>query len=135
MGASLTTIEPSKNRQVLGSTKGKPFSGCPYDELIKAYHAELPDNPQCIALSDPRKRHIRARWEFWRSEGKYDTVEQGIAWWRDFFRFVGESRFLTGQAKSQQEGRDPFVANIDFLIGAETHVKVVEGRYHEAVAA
>ena len=107
---------------------------CPFEKLVAAYHAELPGNPRCMALSEGRKRQLRARWDFWRTQGRYDTIEEGITWWAKFFRYVGESAFLTGQAHPQP-GRPPFVADIDFLASPEKNLQIVEGKYHAEVAA
>lgn len=109
-------------------------ASCPVERLVELYHETLPANPRCRVLTDTRKRHIAARWDLWRKQGKYDTEEQGLAWWAKFFTFIGESAFLTGQAPPKA-GRAPFVADIDFVFAAEKHVQIIEGKYHGAAAA
>jgi hypothetical protein len=59
----------------------------------------------------------------------YTTVEEGLAWWRRYFMLVGKSRFLTGRAPPL-EGRAPFVADLEWLIGGH-FAGIVEGKYHD----
>jgi hypothetical protein len=61
------------------------------------------------------------------------TKERLLTWWRNFFGHVRESRFLSGMT-SGSDGRPPFIADFEWLIRPENHLKVREGKYHEAAA-
>ena len=58
----------------------------------------------------------------------YANEAAGIEWWRTFFSFVAESKFLTGKTPAR-EGKPPFVADLEWLIKPSNFVKVIEGRY------
>lgn len=93
---------------------------CPYDEILKLYHDKLPMLPKVVALSDHRKRAIKARW----SNGMY-----GLENWENYFEDVSQSKFLTGKV-DPPKGRKQFIADIDFLIRESTILKTQEGKYH-----
>lgn len=110
-------LDKSKDTYVI--PKGN--NACPYEEIKKLYHEKLPNNPQVASLSSGRKAHIKARW-------KKDIPD--LESWSRYFEYVGESLFLTGRV-NQNNGRKPFLANIDFLIKESNVLKIVEGNYHE----
>jgi uncharacterized protein YdaU (DUF1376 family) len=107
---------------------------CPHQKLIALYHEILPDCPRVEKLTAARQQVIRARW---RDEAKpnrenhrgYSTEEQGLAYWRRFFGYVAQSRFLTGKAPGR-DGKPPFVATLKWLVTDENFAKVIEGQYH-----
>jgi hypothetical protein len=113
-----------------GVGKGKyVVPDCPYQALVALYHEALPQCPKVEVLSVQRKSHLRARWRQVCVDEKLDA-KKGLAWFKDFFEYVGESKFLTGRVTRKDNGR-PFVASLDWLIGAEKFVKTFEGKYHE----
>jgi uncharacterized protein YdaU (DUF1376 family) len=101
---------------------------CPTAEIVKRYHDRLPMLPAVEVLSEQRKRHIAARWRQVCADEKLDR-QAGIDWFDDFFAHVAKSDFLTGKTKPK-EGRRPFAASLDWLMGAEKFVLVYEGKYH-----
>jgi hypothetical protein len=100
---------------------------CPHQEIIAAYHEMLPTCTPVRVWNDQRKGLLRQRW---REEAKRQRVE----WWQKFFAYVAQSRFLTGQADCQP-GREPFVADLEWLIKPQNFAKVIEGKYHREEAA
>ena len=106
---------------------------CPYDALVEAYHAGLPDNPRCKVLNDARKKLIRTRWReaanLPHKPFGYQTVEDGIKAWREFFAIAGESDFLSGRVKAEP-GKRIWRADFDFLISPSGFAKTLENRYH-----
>lgn len=101
---------------------------CPHQEIIAAYHELLPTCTPVRVWNDMRKGLLRQRW-------REDAKRQRIEWWRKFFGYVAESRFLTGQGDCTP-GRDPFVADLEWLVRPQNFAKVIEGKYHrEEVAA
>ena len=105
---------------------GKP-TVCPQSEIVSLYHQVL---PSCTAVRDwttSRQVLLRTRWN-------ETPKRQSLDWWRKFFGYVSESEFLTGRAESKPD-RDPFVADLEWLIRPKNFVKVIEGKYHSKAAA
>lgn len=109
---------------------------CPVGHIVDAYHAAMPLNPQVKVLNDARKKMIAARWrEASKMKVKpfgYDTISGGLEAWKQFFEVCSTSLFLTGRAKAQQ-GRPPFVADIDFLMSPSGFASTLENKYHKEV--
>jgi len=107
---------------------------CPHEKIVALYHELLPECTRVVDWTDQRQALLRSRWREkakpnGRSQG-YTTVEGGLEYWRRFFKYVGESRFLTGKA-DPKPGRKVFVASLDWLITPSRFVKVIEGQYHD----
>jgi len=109
-------------------TNGKA-PDCPYAMIAEAYHEELPELPSIVVLSPNRKRALQARWrEVCTAE--HLNAEQGIRFFRDFFRRIKQSEFLIGKAPPKQQGGRSFRADFDWIINPQNFIKIVEGRYH-----
>lgn len=106
-----------------------PSGSCPHQRILEAYREILP------SLSQPRtwrandQTTLRTRWNEKRKEGKFSTVDEGVEYFRKFFRYVGKSSFLMGRVTSR-DGRT-FQADIRWLLKASNFDKVLEGKYHE----
>jgi hypothetical protein len=127
----------SKDKAKPKAAKQAVFLECPYQALLELYHRGCPDLPKVVHMTDSRRRAMQARWREWQQAkndryGTPPTIEKALEFWQRFFTFVSESDFLTGRA-TPREGRDPFFADLDFLFGAETHAKIVEGKYHKQI--
>ena len=101
------------------SPKTPKIPDCPYSAIVDLYHERLPTLPRVVALNDIRKRHLKARW---RDDPDLDS-------WRQFFDYVGTSKFLMGRA-APQPNRAPFIADIDFLMNDSNQLKIAEGKFH-----
>lgn len=107
---------------------------CPVEKLIEIYHEQVPMGTKLEKRTPARVTVMRARW---REESKpnrdkhkgYSTAEDGLAYWRRFFAYVAESKFLTGQVEGR-DGKPPFVASMPWLLKAENFANVIEGKYH-----
>lgn len=113
---------------------GASVPDCPHERIIAMYHEVLPANPRVIEWNDTRRGYLRARWRQkaqpnGRTQG-YATVEQGLAFWRHFFEWCGQSEFLTGKSDGRP-GKPPFVADLEWLMRPTNFAKVIEGKYHE----
>lgn len=110
---------------------------CPADTIIALYHELMPLNPAVKVLNEARRKTIRARWkeasELDCAPFGYTDREGGIAAWRQFFEVCAESDFLTGKAPAQQ-GKPPFIADIDFLMSPSGFAKCLENKYHREAA-
>lgn len=85
----------------------------PYREIADLYNAACPNMPKCTALSEERKKAIRARYS---SGYKLDDF-------RRLFAMAGESTFLNGGNNRN------FMANFDWLIRDANMAKVLSGNY------
>jgi uncharacterized protein YdaU (DUF1376 family) len=112
-----------------GSVVGKGIPApCPHQEIISLYHEALPMGTAVRVWNSEREKNLRARW-------RENQKRQSLDWWKKFFEYVSQSEFLTGQAAPAQQGRDPFVVSLDWLINPQNFAKVVEGKYHQRGAA
>jgi len=101
-------------------------SSCPHQDIIALYHDVLPSSPSIRDWTPARAAHLRARWA-------EDASRQNLEWWRRFFEYIADSRFLTG--KTYGQGRKPFHAPLDWICKAENFAKIREGRFHEEATA
>jgi hypothetical protein len=119
---------------VEGSDGVAAIPECPHEKLIALYHDLLPACPRVEKWTPKRRQAMRSRW---RDEAKpnrekhrgYRTLEEGLAYWRRFFAYCAESKFLTGRAPGR-DGKPPFVASLAWLTKEENFVKAIEGTYH-----
>lgn len=116
------------------ATLSQPIPDCPQEKLKDLYHELLPMCTRIEKWTPARQTVMRARW---RDEAQpnrekhrgYSTVEDGLAYWRRFFAWCSESKFLTGNAPGR-DGAPPFVASLPWLLKAENFAKAIEGNYH-----
>lgn len=92
---------------------------CPHESIVALYHELLPQLPKVQVWSGKRREALKTRW------GE-DKTRQDIAWWRAYFTRVAASDFLTGRTHGS---KGPFVADLEWLVGAQNLVKVLNGRY------
>lgn len=100
---------------------------CPHQEIIALYHKLLPTCPRIREWTKTRGGYLKSRW-------CENTKRQSLAWWEKFFGYVADSEFLTGRGENTSPGRDPFVADLEWLIRPQNFVKVIEGKYHRESA-
>lgn len=102
---------------------------CPIETIIAAYHEALPECPRLVVRNKTRDGFIRSRWRDFYVEGDFKTQEEGIGVFRWYFaEKVKPSKFLTGRADARN-GRDPFVADLEWLMRPTNFAKVIEGKY------
>lgn len=102
---------------------------CDHQAVLKLWKALLPAHPQPARWTETRQAHLRARWRELFAEGKAKTHDDALRYFTKFFRFIGESKFLTGRAKVMGD-RPPFVAELDWVLRPENFTKCLEGKYH-----
>ncbi len=105
---------------------------CPHLEILGFWQDVLPGKPQpnrnlwtskragYQALSQRWKEGFKIR----RSTGGtlYHDRASGLAWWRQFFEYAAESKFLVNQHKG---------FTLEWLAKSANFVKVLEGQYHD----
>lgn len=123
----------------------KDIPPCPYKKIVELYHQILPRHPRCIEITSRREKTMRQRWEDvfekesilarfvpeWK-ELSISKKELGLLWFRRFFEYVGESKFLTGTTNQLLKDRPfPFLASLEWLMEKRNFLKVIEGFYHK----
>lgn len=122
---------------LFGGKKAEDEIQCPYDDIVKAYHAALPDLPQVRMMSDTRRGALRRFWLWVLSSKKTDgtrraeTAEQALTWIAAYFRRVNDNPFLLGRHPVSGE-RQGWQADLDFLLTERGRKHVIE---RTAVAA
>lgn len=125
--------EEDKEKKETTSSSVDAALSCPVGTLINLYHECMPNNPRVKVPNEDRKKKIRQRWreaaalDF--APFGYKTRDEGLKAWRHFFATCAESEFLTGRAPSQS-GKQPFIADIDFLFSPSGFAKTLENKYH-----
>lgn len=128
--AQLTLVDPPPPRP-----SGPP--DCPHQAVLALWAEVLPAMPQHLPSQwkGSRADHLRARWRETAVEKGWTTEDQGLAYLRKLFAYVGASEFLTGRAKPRDPGKRPFVIELEWLVNPTNWAKVHEGKYHPSEGA
>lgn len=115
--------------------KAKALPDCPHQAVLALWAEVLPALPQHNASlwKGTRAAHLRARWRETAAEKGWASEVDGLEYLRRLFRYVGQSRFLTGRTPAAA-GRPPFVAELAWLVSPENWAKTIEGKYHSEAA-
>lgn len=100
----------------------QPIAQCPHEEIILKYHEILPMCRPVRAWNKTRRSYLRQRW----SE---ESIRQNIEWWKSYFTYVKESKFLIGHVENKNGGA-PFIVDLEWLIKPSNFTKIIEGKYH-----
>lgn len=98
---------------------------CPQKAIIALYHEVLPELRRVREWNETRQKLLSRRWA-------ESPDRQTLDWWRGFFGYVRQSKFLMGQTTGR-DGR-PFDCDLEWLIRPTNFAKVVEGRYEDQAA-
>lgn len=121
-------LTTNQDKDIQTTSVSRQGADCPHQKLIDIYHETMPTNPAVKVWSEKRKQMMRARWRERMVEKKYQTEDEGLAYWKRYFEYCASSPFLTG--KVQKGDKPAFTADMEWLINASNFVKVIEGRYH-----
>lgn len=108
---------PPTQKSTPTKTPDDKIPPCPFDEIQKLYNEILPELPRCRAVTENRKKYLRARW---RQNPDMQTPEA----WERYFKFIRKCKLLMGQ-------KTDFVANFDWIIKPTNFQKIIEGNYHD----
>ena len=108
----------------------KKLPSCPHQKVIDLYHESLPYCPQVREWNTTRQKYLQSRWREKAVSLGWQKDAEGLEWFKRFFSFVGESKFLTGKADGRN-GKPPFLADLEWLMRPSNFAKVVEGKYHQ----
>jgi uncharacterized protein YdaU (DUF1376 family) len=106
---------------------------CKHTEVISLYHQHLPTLRKVEVWNAARQGYLRQRWREVATElvqTKAIDANDVLAWWADFFRHIGQSKFLTGKVNSK-DGRS-FAADLEWILKPSNFAKIIEGKYHGA---
>jgi hypothetical protein len=106
-------------------------ANCPIQRIIHLYHTHMPTCDRVMLDSEARNTFIRARWREVVRQGKFKTQAEGLAFFEQFFRSAGASKFLTGQTQANSKDRQDYhwKADLMWLMRPGNFVKVAEGKY------
>ena len=110
--------------------ESKKLPSCPHQKVIDLYHESLPYCPQVREWNTTRQKYLQSRWREKAVSLGWQQDTEGLDWFKRFFAFVGESKFLTGKADGRS-GKPPFLADLEWLMKPSNFSKVVEGKYHQ----
>lgn len=99
----------------------KKANGIPYQKIVDLYHQSLPTLPKVEKLTETRKSQIRQRLV----QKDLEDLDE----WGNYFDYVSQSKFLMGLSPANN-GRKPFIANLEWLTKESNFVKITEGNYH-----
>ena len=108
----------------------KKLPSCPHQKVIELYHESLPYCPQVREWNTTRQKYLQSRWREKAVSLGWQQDAEGLDWFKRFFAFVGESKFLTGKSDGRN-GKPPFLADLEWLMRPSNFAKVVEGKYHQ----
>lgn len=98
--------------------KQEKADDCPHREIIDLYHRILPACPRVREWNEARQSLLRRLWR----------EHPDPKWFEGYFSYVAESEFLTGRVKGN--GREPFRADLEWIIKPSNFAKIYEGKYH-----
>ena len=120
--AGLSPALPVDETDASGEQPEKGRPPCPQERIVAMYHEVLPELRQVREWNETRRRLLARRWAEQRER-------QTLGWWRDFFGYVRQSRFLMGQTTGR-DGR-AFDCDLEWLVRPANFAKVVEGKYED----
>lgn len=123
-----STSSPPRRRR-----KATDLPNCPYDRVVSAYHAKLPELPQVRVLKPGGARHkaIGDMWRWVLTSTKGDgsrratTVDEGVAWFEDYFERARSSDWVMGRV-ARGQGHENWEADIDYLCSERGMKRVIE---------
>jgi hypothetical protein len=95
--------------------KGKA-PNCPIQEIVSRWHEILPVFAEVKFLDKTTRANVRNRWA-------EDPDRWTLEWWEDFFRYIGESDFLSGR-------KTDWKASFPWVMGPKNFAKIINGQYN-----
>ena len=96
----------------------------PYEDIKELWNRimEETDLATIDGLSETRKKHLKARWN-------YSEKTKSLEWWEKYFNFITESDFLMGRSPVRP-GKRAWKASFDWVINESNFLKIKEGNYN-----
>ena len=105
---------------------------CPTKQIVDLYHQILPELPKVTLITTARQSSTRSRWRDLYGAKDFETLEQGLNVFREYFEIVKSRDFLMGRCKPSGGREVPFRADYDWLMKQANFLKVCEGKYANA---
>lgn len=117
------------------SPKPTALPDCPHLRVLALWAEVLPHLPQHEPAQwrGTRADHLRARWRETAAAKGWATPDDGMAYLRKLFAYVGQSAFLTGRTQPAP-GKRPFQIELEWLVSPTNWARVIEGKYHQEAA-
>jgi uncharacterized protein YdaU (DUF1376 family) len=131
-----STLPRAPARPVVEAAPTATRHDCPHKQILELWAEVLPALPQHTPSlwKGARAEHLRARWRETADEKAWTSTDDGLAYFRKLFGFVGKSAFLTGRVKPRDD-KPAFVCELAWLVMPQNWAKVLEGKYHQTEAA
>lgn len=129
--SELPTVVPRRRARKSASTD--PVPPCPFDRIVVAYHAALPDLPEVRVMraGGERQKAIAKFWEWVMTSHRNDgtrratNTDEGVAWFREYFQRANANDFIMGRV-ARGPGHEHWVSDIDYLCSERGMKQVLE---------
>jgi hypothetical protein len=104
---------------------------CQHQAVKDLYHLHLPTLRKVEVWNAARQGYLRQRWREVATElAQTKPIDSNdvLSWWAEFFKHIGQSKFLVGKVNSK-DGR-AFTADLEWILKPSNFAKIVEGKYH-----
>lgn len=118
-------------KEAKASSSSKPTIPCPYQSIVDAYHANLPDLPRVKLMPESRQKALRSMWGWVLSSKKSDgtpraeTADEAIKWLNDYFARAAKNDFITGKTPPGA-GHEKWQCDLDYLLTDKGRKQVIE---------
>lgn len=122
-----------KNTDICPPDGGPALPDCNHQAVIDLYHQQLPTLRRVEVWNAARQGYLRQRWREVATElAQTKPIDSNdvLSWWAEFFKHIGQSRFLVGKVNGK-DGR-AFTADLEWILKPSNFAKIVEGKYHGA---
>jgi len=106
---------------------------CNHQGVKDLYHLHLPTLRKVEVWNAARQGYLRQRWREVATElAQTKPIDSNdvLSWWAEFFKHIGQSKFLVGKVNSK-DGR-AFTDDLEWNLNPSNFAKIVEGKYHNA---
>jgi uncharacterized protein YdaU (DUF1376 family) len=98
------------------------ISPCPVEQIINLYQDHCTRLPRLRVIPDKTKNAISARW-------RQDSKFQSLDFWKGFFDYCNENKFLSGQSNPRPGSDKPFRADLNWLVKPEPFANIINEKY------
>lgn len=103
---------------------------CPHQKILALWAEVLPEALQHTTWEGNRAVTLRARWKSLAAELKWPTEAAGLHWFKRFFHYFRQSRFLMGKVPPSA-GHKQFELSLEWVVNATNFAKIRDGFYHK----
>lgn len=105
---------------------------CPHQEILSMFAEILPELPQPRIWEGTREKDLSSRWKWvmsqLKADGKEQTKENGVEFFRRMFGYIKESDFLMGRST-------PWSCDLGWVVKSANFSKIIDGNYQNKEAA